>query len=110
MGRSGGGRTLSVVDLLGGKEGDQLGGGEPLQGSVLLPGAAPADETWSMATLLLLGLVEFLCGAALSILAPFYTSEATDHGLSGEFRTKYQEGFALNQKTFKKFSTSQYFF
>jgi len=32
--------------------------------------------------LLLLGLVEFLCGTALSILAPFYTSEAAKHGLS----------------------------
>jgi len=30
----------------------------------------------------LLGLVEYLCGIALSILAPFYTSEAASHGLS----------------------------
>lgn len=34
------------------------------------------------AVLLLLGLVEFVCGVALSVLAPFYTREATSHGLS----------------------------
>jgi len=46
-----------------------------------LPPAKKFYMTRLMA-LLLLGVVEFLCGVALSILAPFYTSEATKHGLS----------------------------
>ena len=35
-----------------------------------------------LSALLLVGLVMFLCGTALSILAPFYASEAIKHGLS----------------------------
>lgn len=41
-----------------------------------------AGRNWRSLAVLLLGIVEFLCGAALSILAPFYTSEAAEHGLS----------------------------
>ena len=37
----------------------------------------------NVVSLFLLGLVEFLCGNALSILAPFYTTEAASKGLSG---------------------------
>ena len=44
-------------------------------------GAVPAAR---LISLLLLGLVEFLCGNALSILAPFYTTEAASKGLSGQ--------------------------
>lgn len=45
-------------------------------------GGHVAGRNWRSLAVLLLGIVEFLCGAALSILAPFYTSEAAEHGLS----------------------------
>ena len=39
---------------------------------------------YSLIGLLLLGLVEYLCGAALCIMAPFYTEQAANKGLSGQ--------------------------
>ena len=35
----------------------------------------------------LLGLLEFFSGSALSVLAPFYTTEAQKHGLSGNTKS-----------------------
>ncbi|XP_023337240.1 MFS-type transporter SLC18B1 [Eurytemora carolleeae] len=46
---------------------------------VVVEGGVPAVHVMS---LFLLGLVEFLCGNALSILSPFYTTEAASKGLS----------------------------
>ena len=40
---------------------------------------------YSLIGLLLLGLVEYLCGAALCIMAPFYTEQAANKGLSGQW-------------------------
>lgn len=65
-------RTLDTTDIIKRAKEDVP--------DVVVEGGVPAVHVMS---LFLLGLVEFLCGNALSILAPFYTTEAASKGLSG---------------------------